>query len=352
MNRAREAVHHTETSRTKLYDVRLMANINNMSMGVLGEKLLPEFSPPGKPTDELIAIQYLLAQSGRGDLNPSVVRDDDVGNLLPELNLEEANEEDNVDATVCLAEHIRSENSEGLSEVVLGATAARGTATSTSSCDVLEPPWSSTSSCDVLEPPGSSTSSCDVLEPPEPSTSSQDDQESQYDARGVPGWEAVDNLAAYLLCLDLSATALSAAEANNIVALYAKLSDCDKGATKYKRKAKQGVVRQGSGWRASRKRDPAAPGVQGCERLYMTHGQAAQCPSTNRVSECLCLRLMRKFDLPRNRPNDATGKRLPHVQSIVHTYGIVQQLLADSRVVQEKTNIVLVVINNTTVSAW
>ena len=38
------------------------------------------------------------------------------------------------------------------------------------------------------------------------------------DARGVPGWEAVDNLAAYLLSLDLSATALSAAEANNIVA--------------------------------------------------------------------------------------------------------------------------------------
>eukprot|EP00058_Branchiostoma_floridae_P014901 XP_002600389.1 hypothetical protein BRAFLDRAFT_99580 [Branchiostoma floridae] len=205
--------------------------------------------------DELIAIQYLLAQSGRGDLNPSVVRDDDVGNLLPELNLEEANEEDNVDATVCLAEHIRSENSEVVK------------------------------SSDCLG--------------------------------HLPQVVMFSNRLGHLPQVVMFSNRLG--HLPQVVMFLNRLSHL--------------------------------PQVK-MTKLYMTHGQAAQCPSTNRVSECLCLRLMRKFDLPRNRPNDATGKRLPHVQSIVHTYGIVQQLLADSRVVQEKTNIVLVVINNTTVSAW
>ncbi|CAH1240927.1 Hypp6212 [Branchiostoma lanceolatum] len=85
------------------------------------------------------------------------------------------------------------------------------------------------------------------------------------------------------------------------------------------------------------------------EQLYMTHGQAAQCPSTNRMSKCVCLRLLRTYNQQRNRPVDAKGKKLPLHQSIVQTYATDQQLLEDSQVVQEQTNLVLVTINNTTV---
>ncbi|KAF4114422.1 hypothetical protein G5714_004645 [Onychostoma macrolepis] len=53
INRAHQAVDMSGTSHTKIYDVRLMSHMNVLSNRVLGCTLLPEFMPPGKPTDEL-----------------------------------------------------------------------------------------------------------------------------------------------------------------------------------------------------------------------------------------------------------------------------------------------------------
>lgn len=53
MNRAREAVGVSGASQTKIYNLRLMSNINALSSRVLGCALLPEFIPPGKPTGKI-----------------------------------------------------------------------------------------------------------------------------------------------------------------------------------------------------------------------------------------------------------------------------------------------------------
>ena len=84
----------------------------------------------------------------------------------------------------------------------------------------------------------------------------------------------------------------------------------------------------------------------------MVHGQAAQKPDTNRISECICLRLYKEFQHAASRPLDSKGKRLPLPQSIVQVYSHIQQLVQDSRAVLEKTNLVLVTVNNITVSDW
>ena len=84
----------------------------------------------------------------------------------------------------------------------------------------------------------------------------------------------------------------------------------------------------------------------------MTHGQAAQDPESHRVSECVCLRLAKEFVQARNRPKDTNGKIMPVPQSIVSVYGHIKQLLEDSRVVLNQTNLALVPVNNTTVSLW
>lgn len=84
----------------------------------------------------------------------------------------------------------------------------------------------------------------------------------------------------------------------------------------------------------------------------MTHGQAAQDPEVHRVSECVCLRLAKEFEQSRNRPKDTKGKTMPIPQSIVSVYSHIRQLLEDSRVVLDQTNLVLVPVNNTTVSSW
>ncbi|MEQ2270308.1 hypothetical protein XENORESO_019327 [Xenotaenia resolanae] len=98
MKRAQDALHMSHRSHTKLYDVRLMSNINTLSNRVLGHAVLPEFVPPGSPTGERIAVEYLLAQSDRGDLlGPK--QDSELGVVLPEMQAEVL-EEESPDVTI------------------------------------------------------------------------------------------------------------------------------------------------------------------------------------------------------------------------------------------------------------
>ncbi|XP_028437724.1 uncharacterized protein LOC114558143 [Perca flavescens] len=105
-------------------------------------------------------------------------------------------------------------------------------------------------------------------------------------------------------------------------------------------------------WRASRKRSGSAPGQQAAERLFMVHGQAAQRPDLNRISECVALRLYKEFQEARNRPKDNKGKTFAIPQSIVMTYSHIKQLIEDCKDILDNTNLLLMTINNTTVSSW
>ncbi|KAI4806404.1 hypothetical protein KUCAC02_017230 [Chaenocephalus aceratus] len=302
MTRAHAAVHVSGASQNRIYNVRLKTHLNALSQRVLGCALLPEFIPPGKPTGERIAVEYLLAQSDRGDLlGPQ--QDSELGTIVPDRQVEVQEEEECLDIIISDAVEILSQRP---SEV------------------------------DTSAPRGAS-----------PHTSSQN---TRCDSRGVQGWEAVDDLAKYLVLLNRTITALSVGETDDIVRLYSKLHQMDKQPTSYSLKSKKRTL-PGS-WRASRKRSGSAPGQQAAERLFMTHGQAALRPDANRICECVSLRLLKEFELARNRPKDSKGKTLPIPQSMVQSYVHIKQLLEDSLVVQEKTDLVLVTINNTTVSCW
>ena len=84
----------------------------------------------------------------------------------------------------------------------------------------------------------------------------------------------------------------------------------------------------------------------------MVHGQAAHRPDHNRVSECLALKLYKEYKEARNRQKDNMGRTFGIPQSIVMTYSHIKQLVEDSREIMEKTDLVLVTINNSTVSSW
>ncbi|KAI7800442.1 hypothetical protein IRJ41_003392 [Triplophysa rosa] len=170
------------------------------------------------------------------------------------------------------------------------------------------------------------------------------------DSRGVPGWESVDNLAGYLISLNRTITALSTNEIAEILRLYSCLHSIDQSPSKYSLKCKKKILP--GHWRASRKRSGSAPGQQAAERLFMTHGQVAQRPDVNRISECIALKLLKEFREARNRPKDNKGKTFPIAQAIVIMYSHIKQLLEDRRELLDKTNLVLVTINNTTVSSW
>ena len=52
MGRAKEAVDVEGASTLRSFDVRLMSHLSNLSQRVLGSTLVPEFTPPGKPTSK------------------------------------------------------------------------------------------------------------------------------------------------------------------------------------------------------------------------------------------------------------------------------------------------------------
>ncbi|XP_038137046.1 uncharacterized protein LOC119780874 [Cyprinodon tularosa] len=301
MGRAKEAVDVEGASTLRSFDVRLISLLNNLSQRVHGCALVPEFTPPGKPTGERIAVEYLLAQTNRGDLlAPSQVSE------IPSQVVED---EDEPDDTISMPD-------------ILCQSAETGAGDPPSAVE------------DDTDPDALVT------------------ETSQRDSRGVVVWDAVDALAAYLVDLNRTITALSAKEETDIVHLYTALNAMDKAPSRYTQKAKKKAHATSGPWRAPRKPSGSAPGQQAAERLYMTHGQAAQDPEANRVSECVCLRLAKEFEQSRNRPKDTKGKTMPIPQSIVKVYGHIKQLLEDSRVVLDQTNLVLVPVNNTTVSSW
>lgn len=63
MGRAKEAVAVEGASTLKTFDVRLMSHLNNMSQRVHGCALVPEFTPPGKPTGKRDFRATLVDQS-------------------------------------------------------------------------------------------------------------------------------------------------------------------------------------------------------------------------------------------------------------------------------------------------
>ncbi|CAB1435054.1 unnamed protein product [Pleuronectes platessa] len=226
MNRAHEAVGMRGASQTKLYNIRLMSNINDLSNKVLGNPLLPEFIPPGRPTGERIAVEYLLEQSDKGDLLGSQ-QHCELGNILPDL-LDEVQEDEFLDVTVSDAADILTRTPPEAPQY-----AAELDISPPHSPPFLHSDLSNTSSYTSPEERSSDVRS--VSESPDsparsvhsednsssgPSTSSQ---ESRSDVRGFPGWEVVDKLAGYLVNLNRTITALSASETDEIVRLYSSL---------------------------------------------------------------------------------------------------------------------------------
>ncbi|XP_053406185.1 uncharacterized protein LOC123525390 [Mercenaria mercenaria] len=400
ISRAREAVDLSRTSQTTMFDIQTMSNINRLSSRVLGLPIIPEFTPPGVHTGERIAVEYLLSQSGKGELSAEI--EEEIGAVLP-ARIEENTEDELLDVTICevidieptfkfkglipvsttttegLQKKIHQETTPSEQSITITPVSISTVTTTEQQVPIIvvptvcPPPKEQSHSTRPVSPPAkepnsisqtqveqtASPSSISTEDIPLPSDGSDSDssiplgsaeQRTRYDTRGNPGWEAVDNLAAYLVGLNRSITALSISESSEIVRLYGKLNQMDKSTQKYSLKSKKSSLH--GPWRASRKRSGSAPGQQAAERLFMVHGQAAQKPDSNRISECVCLRLSKEFEQARNRPKDNSGKTLPIPHSIVKVYSHIQQLLQDSRQVQNDTNLVLVTINTTTVSAW
>ncbi|KAI4832565.1 hypothetical protein KUCAC02_015528 [Chaenocephalus aceratus] len=159
MNQAHAAVHVSGASQTRIYNVRLKTHLNALSQRVLNCALLPEFIPPGKPTGERIAVEYLLAQSDRGDLlGPQ--QDSELGTIVPDRQVDVQEEEECLDITISDAVEILSQRP---SEV--DTSAPRGASPHTSSQSLALSPQSDAAESPPEEPRPESTISLPAESP-------------------------------------------------------------------------------------------------------------------------------------------------------------------------------------------
>ncbi|KAL2079587.1 hypothetical protein ACEWY4_025331 [Coilia grayii] len=272
-------------------------DILSLSQRVLGYALVPDFTPPGKPTGKRIAAEYLLAQTNRGDLlAPSQVSEVPLQVLAPsqvsEVPLQVLDEEDEPDHTINIHDiiwpsaEIGAGGDPGAKEGDAGAAggdpgAVEGDAGAAGGDPGAVEGDAGAAGGDPGAVEGDAEAAGDIEHGPLAT------ETSQCDSRGVVGWRAVDDLAAYLVGLNREITALSAKEEAEIVRLYSALDSMDKAPSRH---------------------------------------------ATGR--------------------KDTKGKTLPIPQSIVSVYSHIRQLLQDSRVVLAQRTLALVPVNNTTVSSW
>lgn len=105
--------------------------------------------------------------------------------------------------------------------------------------------------------------------------------------------------------------------------------------------------------------------IQGYAYVFTVHTQCGLC---HRVADCSWFMARLPIDLittgflsvlhskeykeARNRPKDTKGRTSEIPQSIVMPYSHVKQLIEDCNQILQNSNLVLVTINNTTVSSW
>ncbi|KAK0139240.1 hypothetical protein N1851_024171 [Merluccius polli] len=398
LNRSAQALCMTETSGTKIYDIRLMSNVNALSNKVLGKPLLPEFIPPGKPTRERFAVEYLLTQSNRGDLLSQQIGG--IGDFLPEI-LDEDLEDECPDVTVPQAHDLTL-------QVIL--------------CQ-QSPIEERDASPSPVHSPIEESDARPVLTPFEESGLVTPSPDTKCDGRGVAGWEAVDALAGYLVGLNRTITALSNAEVAEILrpppdtpsrakkTLCPDLGELHESAVALLQASKQPRVTMATGKRratyfnnieletlmhaygeylhvfrkksntaaAAKEREtawekiasrvnakkadsrktgggPAPPPLTVAEELALSHNTgrpvAEGIPGGSSSSECTPQDTMASGLHSQNRPKDNKGKTFAIPQSIVMAYCHIKQLVEDCIEVMERSDLILVNINNITVSSW
>ncbi|KAF4076809.1 hypothetical protein AMELA_G00219380, partial [Ameiurus melas] len=169
---------------------------------------------------ERIAVEYLLAQSDRGDLLVPL-QHGEMGIALPEMQVESQEDETHPDVTICDPADLSFKTSHPPSCLNTHVDSFNSSSQETS-----------------VASDGSHFPDSDIEDissgVPRPSA-----PDGRYDSRGVPGWEAVDNLAEYLVGLNRTITALSTTEISQIVRLYSCLHAIDQSPTKYSLKCKK-----------------------------------------------------------------------------------------------------------------
>ena len=272
----------------RTFDLELAAKFDALHHKVLGRRVLCK-DPPSASTKELVGIEYLFEQC----------------ELKFDENFIDNNMDDGVDSG-------------------------------------LEDEYEQAVEDDVAHPDGPPL---DVVSDPEEDAEQAAD--NSVDAKGIPCWHKVDNLARALI--QQEGISITDREAQNIIDLYEELPPFDKRPMVF------AAVRMkpASGRFARKKRSSGHCGEVAMKRCFTTGGSPSLSPSKSRLVEAVCIHLCSKHlgsttvSLPENN-----RKYQSRWKSVLGDYNRLRARLFNSTLLMEKTAITLFNINETTLLRW
>ncbi|KAK3095078.1 hypothetical protein FSP39_010032 [Pinctada imbricata] len=370
------------------YDSKVLHSINRMGESVLGEKLFPNFNLPMKYTGELVGVEYLYSQTGQvlQDLAESAMSQDDDTDTAVEDDLDMNADDDQEDPTINMPSSPVKEQQTGpvipqdpeldpagwrrvRRRLQLQKGQSRGSATASSSTGPLTATASSsttlapatTSSSTALPPATASSSESqppatvtapESTPPRSPLLFSQEtldsepsDSEVTTGPDSIPGYDAVEHLAEYLVELRHDCRALTMSQAAEICKRWNCLHDYDKRVTKFSPRHKANLT---SG-RFKVSKSPTKAGVDSTKRCFLGGNTGpAQWPDCNRIVEAVVIMLCSVFPSPVREGGMVTMRWT----LVTRAYKNIREKVIQCPGVMQKTTLQLVAINNTTLTQW
>ncbi|PIK44872.1 hypothetical protein BSL78_18257 [Apostichopus japonicus] len=289
-----------DSGHLRTFDLRLSTKVNALSQQIHGKKIIPQALNPAEYTGETIGVEYLYKQSGL---------------VLPDAD-----------------DELMAQIDEGFEDEEGAATDERMESALDHSFPIPDPPFTDKQDGDqedvVEEDPAALRDAADIDCVEDVST----------DSRGIPGWEKVAALAQALL--DLKGISLTSSDAKKIIKLYDDLADYDKQPLTYRLRMKA------SRGRFARSKHGYV-GAEVVKRCFLSAGSPASYPNKSRVVEALCILLCEK--IPQARKDDGYTSRW---RLILSEYNKVRQRLLNSEDLLEGTELVLLHLNEATLTRW
>ncbi|XP_060774463.1 uncharacterized protein LOC132884641 [Neoarius graeffei] len=281
-DRMKDSVQAPTSMRT--YGSVLQEAVDRLSQAVLGKRWDEQYRSPGVYTGELLAIEYLYSQTGIS-LTPTLHNQEEEDQLVEDIDDEDIEDEGFEEETEDITVPVLTDDDH---DIERRPSTTRRRAPSPPPLPELPSTSMGGGQRPVAAAAVPSTSGQGLHPAATAAATTSGAQGVVVGPDGIPGWDKVQELAAYLVDLR-DAAYLTEPQVTEVIQLWAALPDSDKERIDYQPRHQE---RLSSGRFKAPKRSGVTPGVESVKRSLIGHpGGPAQWPGTSRLVDAMCTRL-------------------------------------------------------------
>ncbi|XP_060774367.1 uncharacterized protein LOC132884527 [Neoarius graeffei] len=338
-DRMKDSVQAPTSMRT--YGSVLQEAVDRLSQAVLGKRWDEQYRSPGVYTGELLAMEYLYSQTGIS-LTPTLHNQEEEDQLVEDIDDEDIEDEGFEEETEDITVPVLTDDDH---DIERRPSTTRRRAPSPPPLPELPSTSTGGGQRPVAAAAVPSTSGQGLHPAATAAATTSGAQGVVVGPDGIPGWDKVQELAAYLVDLR-DAAYLTEPQVTEVIQLWAALPDSDKERIDYQPRHQE---RLSSGRFKAPKRSGVTPGVESVKRSLIGHpGGPAQWPGTSRLVDAMCTRLCTLHKCTTRK----AGVSTPRWTRILDDYHHIRDLIIASPRLMADTTIQLFQINQRTLIQW